>query len=165
MATVKQLRREEPLLVPSISDPVFKKESGLKEMIWFIAGALQQAAPQALEVQQICDSIENHQPWRIEECRGAEKRRNIQWILSRSPAFEHDDYGLWRMTGMPLVRTVDMLPVMTPAEIHACLDWTDRLFAPFRNPGSSQPIASSSVPLSAESTQLDNDSEWDESFL
>lgn len=41
-------------------------------------GALQQAAPRPLKVQEICDSIEKYQPWRISKCRGADKRMAAQ---------------------------------------------------------------------------------------
>lgn len=114
------------------------------------SGALQQGAPQSLKAQQICTSIEVYQPWRIEECRGTNKRvaaqvrrtgasipahwgrrslnpvskRNIKWILSRSPAFAHDGYGRWRMTGRPLVRTApsnDSMRTMTKVETKAYL--------------------------------------------
>lgn len=142
MTAAGQLQREEPFLVPNISDPVFHKEGGLKDMIWFIVGALQQSAPQPLTVQQICTVIEEHQSWRIAECRGDDKRgsaeSNIRWILSKSPAFGHDSAGYWHMTGRPLVRTPNMLPppmetqpVMTEAEIRAYLAWANQLFAPF----------------------------------
>ncbi|KIO22146.1 hypothetical protein M407DRAFT_28293 [Tulasnella calospora MUT 4182] len=101
------LQRGKPFSVPEITNPIFQKSSGVKDMIWFIAGALQLAAP--LTTQVICASINEHQPWRIEACRGINKivaaQRNIQWILSRSPAFEHDGSGNWYMTGRPLVRT------------------------------------------------------------
>ncbi|KIO25551.1 glycoside hydrolase family 5 protein [Tulasnella calospora MUT 4182] len=135
MHTSKDLRREEPLSIPGISDQIFCKENDLKDMIWFIAGALRQASPQPLTVQQIRSSIEEHQPWRIDECRGTNKRlsaeRNIRWILSCSPAFESvaGSPGYWRMTGNHLVRTSNLLPPlpvapmsrMTEEEIRACL--------------------------------------------
>lgn len=35
--TSTQMRREEPFLVPNISDPVFSEDNGVSEMIWFIA--------------------------------------------------------------------------------------------------------------------------------
>ncbi|KIO24382.1 hypothetical protein M407DRAFT_101714 [Tulasnella calospora MUT 4182] len=145
MRTLEDLRREDPLLLPNISDQAFRKDSSVKEMIWFIAGALRQASPQPLTVQQICSSIEEQQPWRIEECRGTNKwvsaENNIRWILSCSPAFEcvAGSPGCWRMTGSAPVRTPDMLTppqvasmsAMTEEEKQACLAWSDDLFAPF----------------------------------
>ncbi|KIO22152.1 hypothetical protein M407DRAFT_28299 [Tulasnella calospora MUT 4182] len=168
MSNPRTLRRREPFSVPKITDPIFQKSSGVKDMIWFIAATLQLAA-RPVTTQAICASINEHQPWRIEVCRGINKRvaaqRNIQWILSRSPAFEHDSSGHWYMTGRPLVRTPDMLPVsstaavraMTVAEIQACLQWANHLFSAFENLPSSRREGNPSEASFAESAQPDGD--------
>lgn len=143
--TTTQMRPEEPFLVPNINDPIFSQGNGVNELIWFIAGAFRLAAPLSLTVQEIRASIEEHQPWRIDRCRGTDKRacaeNSIRWILSKSPAFSPDPRtsGYWRMTGAPLVRTLDQLPtswpeatnVMTEAERRAYLASMDELFSRF----------------------------------
>lgn len=38
-----------------------------------VRGALRLAEPRALTAQEICDSIKEHQSWRIDECQGPNK--------------------------------------------------------------------------------------------
>lgn len=111
MTAPRQLRVDEPFSVPGLSDSVFQESNGINHMIWFIAAAIQEEAPRRLTVNEIFESIEKHQPWRISKCKGSGEdkrraaRRNIQWILSQSPAFARDDHACWYMTGAHLVRT------------------------------------------------------------
>ncbi|KAG8966573.1 hypothetical protein FRC05_002615 [Tulasnella sp. 425] len=144
MITAAQLRPEEPLLVPPITHPVFNEQADQKDvdMIWLIAAVFRLAAYRALTFHEIFELVKKHQPWRIDESRGPKRgvaaKRNIQFILTSSPAFDHDRAGHWYMTGMPLVRTKSMLRkllkrstrAVTHEENQAYCDWVDYLFAP-----------------------------------
>lgn len=111
MNTAQYLRPEQPYLVPPLNHPVFRKQADQKdvEMIWFIVGAFRLAGVEDLTVEAIFGLIEKYQGWRIEASRGPKKgrsaKRNMKFILTRSPAFEHNGARQWHMTGKPIVRT------------------------------------------------------------
>lgn len=73
-------KKVDPFSIPPISDPFFGEKVGPTELIYFVTGALRQAAPYQLSVWKIRDSIEEHQPWRINNLRGANKRLATQVV-------------------------------------------------------------------------------------
>ncbi|KAG8966572.1 hypothetical protein FRC05_002614 [Tulasnella sp. 425] len=140
MTATAQLRPEAPFLVPPLTDPVFDEEPNQKsiDMLWYIAGAFRLAVNAPLTADEIVGLVKEHQPWKIHESRRPKNlretavKRNIRFILSSSPAFDHVGAGHWRMNGMPLVRTKEMLQkwlTKTAKENQVYCDWVDNLLA------------------------------------